>query len=355
MAKQIPHSGGKIYTLGQSGTPRQEPMICDFGKLVNGKGSVIVDDESLRKRADKKMIAQRVILLLIDDAKERGMDDAWVRGLWNAYRCQDEIVTTAGRIHGKYCKYRICPICSNIRKAEKINDYLPIVNAWPDPHFVTLTVKAVSAKRLGPVIESMVREIRKIINAYRKRNGRGTGKKLIGIRTLECNFNPNRRTYNPHFHFIVAEKWMAEALRNEWLKRSKPKWTHWRAQKIRPVEDTERDMIETIKYSTKILTEPDPRKKRPEKGPRKVYISALNNILFALSGHHVFDRFGFNLPVKKVKPTSSLTHTIDFEEWIYNPHLTDWVNPETGDRLTGYSPDSEIRSILQNGIDVILQ
>lgn len=355
MAKRNSYSGGKIYTLGQSGTPKPEPMSANFGKLVNGKGSVIIDEANLRKRADKKMIAQKVILLLIDDAKNRGMDDAWVRGLWNAYRCQDEIVTTDGRIHGKYCKYRICPICSNIRKAEKINDYLPIVNSWPDPHFVTLTVKAVSAKRLGPVVESMVKEIGKINNAYRKRNGRGTGKKLIGIRTLECNFNPTRRTYNPHFHFIVADKEMAETLKKEWLKRSRPKWTHWIAQKIRPVKDTERDMIETIKYSTKILTEHDPRKKRPEKGPRKVYVAAVNNILYALSGHHVFESFGFNLPVKKVKSTSRLTHVIDFEEWIYNPYLTDWVNPETRDRLTGYSPDSKIRSILTEGIDTDLQ
>ena len=354
MRKHVSSSRGSIYTLGQSGTEKSLPLSFNHGKLVNGRGSEILDTASLTKRADKKMIAQKVILALIDDARKKGMGD-WEKSLWNAYRCQQEIITSEGKVFGKYCKYRICPICSNIRKAEKINDYLPIVDSWSDPHFVTLTVKAVSAKRLDPVIDSMVKEFRKIKNAYRKREHRGTGKKLIGIRTLECNFNPKNRTYNPHFHVIVADKEMADTLKREWLRRSKPKWTHPAAQKIRAVKDTERDMIETIKYSAKILTEPDPRKEKKDKGPRKVYISALNNILFALHGHHVFDRFGFNLPIKKVKPESRLTHVTDFDSWAYDPSVSDWVNIETGGCLAGFIPEDEIASILRDGLDMDLQ
>jgi plasmid rolling circle replication initiator protein Rep len=34
----------------------------------------------------------------------------------------------------------------------------------------------------------------------------------MGIKSLECNFNPKTRTYNAHFHFIVPSKEIAEML-----------------------------------------------------------------------------------------------------------------------------------------------
>lgn len=96
-------------------------------------------------------------------------------------------------------------------------------------------------------------------------------------------------------------------------------------------------------------------KKKQYKLPRKIYISALNNILLALNGHHVFDRFGFNLPVRKVKPESRLTLVTDFDTWAYDSLVSDWINTESGNRLTGFTPEDEIAAILKNDMDMVLQ
>lgn len=295
-----------------------------------------------------------MILQLIDDASKKGKD-LWVKSLWNGYRCQGKIVTANGKIYTYYCKYRICPICSLIRKAEKLNHYLPIVKSWAYPYFVTLTLRSVPAYRLQPVIDCMVNEFRLIIDTYKKRERRGTGKRLIGIRSLECNFNPKRRTYNPHYHIIVATEEMAEILLREWLSRSRKGWTHRKGQYVRKAANKEHDMIETVKYGTKILTEPDPRKKKTFKGKRKVYIAALNNILQAFNGHHLFDRFGFVAPERKLRPESKITYVYDHVDWKFDPAEADWIEQNSGERLSGHLPTSELVEILKDGIDTELE
>ena len=75
-----------------------------------------------------------------------------------------------------------------------------------------------------------------ISNRCKKRHQRGKGIKLIGIKSLECNFNPIRKTYNPHYHLIVATKEMAEVLKKEWLKLWTKKYTSPKAQHIRKVK-----------------------------------------------------------------------------------------------------------------------
>ncbi|MBK9504753.1 MAG: protein rep [Bacteroidetes bacterium] len=354
MQNPASYSEKKIYTLGISGTDVPAIVQPKPTAIVNGKGSDMKDSKVLQKRAKQKTIAQKVILALIDDAQKKGKDK-WVKSLWNAYRCQGEVVTANGKLYGRYCKYRICPICASIRKAEKINDYLPVLKTWTDAHFVTLTLKSVPAYKLKPVIDCMVEEWKQIIDTYKKREQRNKGSKLMGIKSLECNFNPTRGTYNPHYHIIVPTREMAEILIKEWLTRSKPGWTHRKGQFARKVVNTERDMIEIVKYGTKILTEPDPRKKKFEKGKRKVFVSALNNILMAFDGHRLFDRFGFNLPTKKTKPASKITCVTDHKNWEFDPAVADWVNKNSGDRLTGYLPPAELVDILKDGIDTELE
>lgn len=347
--KPTDKSGKKIYTLDIKRTTENSKSVKKPEITVNGKGSDLNDTKALEKRAKRKTIAQKVILMMIDDAKKKGKPK-WAKGLWNAYRCQSEVVTTSGKLFGRYCKYRICPICSSIRKAEKINSYIEIVKTWPDAHFVTLTVKAVSAYMLPAVIDNIVENLERIIDKYRKQEDRGTGKKLIGIKSLECNFNPTRKTYNPHFHIIVTTLEMAEILLKEWMERSRPGWTNRKGQFIRKVENHGRDMIETVKYGTKVFTEPDPRKKKQQKSNHKVYISALNNILMALDGHHVFDAFGFKLP-KREKSIKNSAVVDEYEQWDFTPCLSDWIERSTGDRLTGYVPSDELIDILKNKID----
>ena len=124
-------------------------------------------------------------------------------------------------MYSKFCKNRSCIVCTVNRKADILNRYLPVVNTWEEPYFLTLTVKSVPFYRLRPTMDSMLKEFQEIVETNRKKAGRKTKIKLVGIRSLESNFNPNIKEYNPHFHIIVANKEMAEILLNEWLRRGK--------------------------------------------------------------------------------------------------------------------------------------
>lgn len=74
----------------------------------------------------------------------------------------------------------------------------------------------------------------------------------LGRKTQDTrNFNPSRRTYNPHFHIIVANREMAETLVKEWTKRSKPGWTNLKAQKFEKVADNLLALIGVVKYEAK--------------------------------------------------------------------------------------------------------
>ena len=170
---------------------------------------------------------------------------------------------------------------------------------------------------------------------------------------MECNFNPKTKTYNPHFHLIVPNKEIADLLKKEWLfqwKHSTKLFTSPKAQDIRKVENLERDLIETIKYGSKIFTEPDLKKKGDKSIPPMVYARALDNIFSSLGNKRLFDRFGFNLPQEiKTKTKSNLIQ--NFEEWTFYPSNNDWINKKSGEVLTGYCQTPELNHLLENGIN----
>lgn len=114
------------------------------------------------------MITQALILKLIDFAKN-DRNDGIVKSLWNTYHCLNTVYTHEGRLYGKYCKNRFCTNCLGIRKAEMIGKYLPIIKGWSEPHFLTLTMKAVSKKWLKIVFKNCVTTLRKIVEKYEKR------------------------------------------------------------------------------------------------------------------------------------------------------------------------------------------
>jgi len=321
--------------------------------LIQGLGSDLHNTDALLGRAKRKTITQAMVLSLIDVANKKNKPDR-VKAYWNTYHCQNRILTSQGRLYGKYCKNRFCTLCLSIRKATIINKYLPVLKTWEDPHFVTLTIKAIPARELPRYCKGMLREFGKIIEKYRKRSKRDTGICLQGIRSFECNFNPQRRTYNPHFHIIVRNRAMAEILKEEWLARIKPKNANPKAQHIRQVDDKERDLIELVKYGSKIFTEPDLNKKMKAKASSYVYASALDNILSAMADRRIFDRFGFNLPkLNKIQPKEQIC--IQYEQWLFLPTQVDWVNQDTGESLSGHHLTKELDLMLNKQIDILLE
>lgn len=338
---------GVFNTLVQSGTtkPLKTPI------LLIGTGSELGNETSSEGRTKRKLITNSTVYSLVDVAEELNQHEA-VKQYWNTFHCQKSVVSSDGKVYGKYCKNRICTVCNANRKADVINRYLPELKNWDDAQFVTLTIKSCTEGLLNYYIEGMLRTFRLIHERQKKRNQRGKGIKFVGIRSLECNFNAKARTYNPHFHIIVKTKEMAELLVTEWLKTIKTKKikhvTH-KAQKIIPITNHEKALIEIIKYGSKIFTEPDI--KKAKKGDRKIYAKALHNILQAMSGQRIFERFGFNLPKPDEKIASTITLTDNYERWTFKTDQGNWINDKTKRPLTGYVAPFELLELLAFRID----
>lgn len=342
---------GQFNTLAQSGTEfhNYEPKIP---LILHGEGTCKGDSKMLLNRAKKKVLTQRIILALIDVARIR-KEVKWEKAYWNTYHCQSKIMEANKRLYGNYCKNRFCTLCAGIRKAEIINKYYPVIEKWSDAYFVTLTAKSVTAIKLKNRIERMLLSIRKILSRNKKRHARGYGIKLEGIRALECNFNPIRRTYNPHFHLIVSSKEAADLIISEWLKQSTPSHAVKAAQNIRKVDDLAHDLVEVIKYGSKIFTDPTMKKRTKNKISPFIYVSAFHNIIKAFSDHRIFERFGFNLPARTKE--TKMTLVTEYDQLKFAPELFDWVNDGTAELLTGYKPSSELLAILENNINLDLQ
>jgi hypothetical protein len=83
-----------------------------------------------------------MVLQLVDISISENLPEL-KRSYWNTFHCQNKVITSNGRLYGKYCKNRYCTLCSANRKADIINRYLPTIQEWPDQYFLTPTVKAV--------------------------------------------------------------------------------------------------------------------------------------------------------------------------------------------------------------------
>lgn len=337
---------GGINTLAESGTKKTGQNHV----IVTGEGSDLNKNEALKGRAKRKTITQIMMLNLITIAQEKGEQEL-EKSYWNTYYCQQNIITADGKLYGKYCKNRFCTLCNSIRKAEMINKYYPIMKDWEEPYFLTLTVKACKAPQLKGYINAMLKTFQKIIQKYRKRYQRGKGLKLIGVKSLESNFNPVHNTYNPHFHIITKEKWMAEVILKEWLKRSKKGFTVKWAQNLQPITNLETGLIEIIKYGSKIFTEPDLKKRAKETETAHIYLKALDTILTAMKGKRIFDRFGFNAPKVRSNKQFPAKLLSDYKEWEYCNETCDWINHGTGEVLTDYKIPSHLQAILEHNVN----
>ncbi len=327
-----------------------EQAYSEFGKLLHGQGSDLSDLNTLQGRAKRKLITQVVASHLILIAEQKG-DYRRAQSYKNACYCQSEITTAGDRVysHG-YCKTRICTLCLSIRKANIINSYYPVLSTWERPYFVTLTARSVPKTRLNQRVDDMIKTFQQIIDLCKKRHQRGKGIKIMGIKSLECNFNPKKSTYNPHFHLIVPNSETACILELEWSKKWKGEVNRWKGQNIKRVRNLEYHLVEIIKYGSKLWTEPDALKYK-SKTPPMIYAAALDNIIAAFQDRQLFNSFGFNLPPQGKQKIAASLWTNDFEEWTFDPQLHDWVNVNSGEFLTGYSCPTDLEYLLKHNID----
>lgn len=186
-----------------------------------------------------------------------------------------------------------------------------------------------------------------IINKYKRRSERGQGKALLVLRSHECNFNPIRSWYNPHFHCLVPDKETAEILQAEWLTIWGIELTDIGGQDLTKIEDVEHHLVEVIKYGSKIFTDPEMKKGILSK-KHKVYAKALYTILKAFDGINLLNTCGFRLPKESVIKTPQKTIARSKSKLVYLPKVGDWVNLETGSMLTRYTPTSKHQLMMEN-------
>ena len=258
--------GRGVQTLAQKGTAPRNKILAIPG-IVNGKGADISNVKQMHRWSEEKLINDSIILPLIDVAKSKGAQDR-VDSYWRTWHCLRTVVTSEGRLYGKYCKTKACAICCGIRKASKINHYKSTVMSWEDAFTLVLSLTSPTAENLKRVIDEMFALLQRIIEKYRRRESRGKGFRLVGIRSLECTYNPKDNTYHPHLHFILKSKKIAIALQDEWMKEGRKIWgkksISQAGQKCERVKEGEfeKKMVDIVKYSTKIFTEIDPLQKK---------------------------------------------------------------------------------------------
>lgn len=168
----------------------------------------------------------------------------------------EEITTAHGKQHTRYCGRRVCSVCNNIREFILRSKFEPIFHTWPDPHFIVLTTRSVPARKLKHRIDAMYRAFHRINQKYQKRRQRGDTIQFLGVKTLECEFNPNERWYNPHFNILVPNKEVGELIKMEWSKLWGPKYVNSKIQYCEPVRSRDTILLEVIKYCTKVFTAP---------------------------------------------------------------------------------------------------
>lgn len=343
-----------IYTLAQNRTDDFEPT--SEKTIICGTGTHIENNPSLLKRAKNKAITNALVFNLVDIAKSNG-DIDMIRPYWNTYHCQTKLISHKGRYYTYYCKNRWCSTCCGIRKAHILNQYYPIIREWEEPHLLTLTLIAVKAKQLDKRIKEVVKLFSTIIGRCRKRNERGKGMKILCVKSLECNFNATKRTYNPHYHIITPNRVTALYLKQEWKKQcNKTIFNAGEAgQHIREVANVERDLVEVIKYGAKILSDPNPTHKRKrKKGDMKglqIYANALHTIYKAMKNHRLYGSIGFKLPETIEDTSDPFKAVYNCEKWLYKPKLMDWISTTSGKSFTEYEIDAYLEYILNTQID----
>jgi len=110
-------------------------------------------------------------------------------------------------------------------------------------------------------------------------------------------------------------------------------------------------LIEVIKYGSKIFTDPEMNKGRGNI-PLKIYACALDNIYEAMEGCRLFGKFGFKLPkVKSYKKTPPKLIQ-QYQEWIFDAHLGDWLCNDSAKQLTGHVPSPQLQYMLSD-VDLV--
>jgi hypothetical protein len=267
----------------------------------------------LRKRAVAKRFTQLMTFDLMNSISPK---DEMYKYYFNAYNCSDVILQSGNKFQSAYCNTRHCIVCGRIRTAKGINGYFPQMSKYDGKFYMlTLTKVSVSAKHIRSTFDEMYSDWRQFNKNWNKKNH-----KVVGIRKMECNYNPEKRTYNPHYHIVVNSLEFANELRSYWL--AKDAKLNEAAQDIRPVKKGGENLKEVFKYAVKPLN-------------HKSSTAYQTHLIYkALRGVKMIYPFGGLKKVSEDVAAEQQENAEDFREcqWNFDKYCIDWIN-EDGEML----------------------
>jgi len=264
--------------------------------------NVGIDKKNIGKRAKRKFFSSILTGKLLEYTKNLDINNHfteqdriyWIKRYGKTHGCSNVLEKTHDKYSSEFCKYKICPICNSITTARNILRYKDAIDKLPDKQLLTLTIPNVSAKELSKTIREMTENFQKIKDLLRKKSSHRNAFNIVGTRNLEITFNPKYldtvkyfgkdygnkilhetgKCYHPHFHCIISGLELDEAtiedyricfgknavitgldvsnaIIREWLKL----YPHARldCQDVRPLGDSQKDLLECFKYSMKFL------------------------------------------------------------------------------------------------------
>jgi hypothetical protein len=99
--------------------------------------------------------------------------------------------------------------------------YLPVLQTWNDPQFLTLTVSTCSAAELPERLTQLHQAFERIRDRWRQQVKRKGGLPLQCLRSLEVTAQVAAGTYHPHFHLLLPDLATTHKLLAEWLEEFK--------------------------------------------------------------------------------------------------------------------------------------
>ena len=322
MTKESCKNTNLLDKLAQPGRDSENPTKST--KETAFENSSVLEPSSkntLLKRARSKYMTAEITNNL------RKLDSTLQKSYVNSFFCASILQQTGQKITSKYCNNRWCLVCNRIRTAKLISGYKEVLKSLLDKQFVTLTIPNVSGEDLHEIIRNLISNFISLKTTFKKRRT-----PIIGIRKLEVTYNPIRRDFHPHFHLVIENGQVARDIVTEWLKRH-PTATD-KAQDIRPAD--ENSIMELFKYFTKIVT----------KGA--LYYEPLDTIFRSMAGLRVFQAMGVKKDISEdiEELQAEIYKDLEAREAIWTWIETDWIDKETGECLTGYSPDAQLKYIM---------
>jgi len=322
--KHLGNVGTNLDTLVQLRTATDNQVV------TKGENQLL----SLQKKARSKGISNAITFKLIDvDPILYNGKSVMTKTYWRGYHCNRVITQEGKKLITSYCNTRHCLVCNRIRSAKAINGYTPSLNnldkkLW----FVTLTRQSVDAPLLRLTILRMIKSFRLV-----QKNLSKTHKiKLKGIRKLEVNFNPDKDTYNPHFHLIVSgNACEVILLKSLWLNQFSLENAGVQSQDIRVTDKG--GTVELFKYFTKVLV----------KG--NLYPAAMDVIFTAVKGLRTVQPFGglkiVSEDVEELESDEMDFLKSDSGNWLYSDGYLDWIS-EDGDMLSRHEPTKDTLELI---------